>query len=688
MPPKRPITAEDLYNLQFVEDPQISPDGKRIAFVKMTIDKLGNKYSRNIWIAEPNGRSRRLRQFTFGGGSAHSPRWSPDGSTLAFISNRDGKSQLYLIGLDGGEARAITSMPNGLSLPVWSAAGTRLAWSPDGKRIAFAAPVNAEERRREDSGREEAEAESALELQQRKEREKEKEKAKTDPRIITRLPYRSGTEFFDDRRWHIYVMDAPDAESKPPKPYRLTEGELDFTQIAWTKDGQSVISAQSRTPDTDPWEHVDLIRLSAVGRRKPFRRLTKAGHDYAAPEVSPDGKWIATLRQVETGSSGRTQHLAVLPTGGGAARDLTLELDRTVEQFRWSADSRWLYFVAGDHGDTGIYRVRTNGGAIEKVIGGRRAVLGFSLSKSNQLAFAACTPERPVDLYTARSDGKSEKRLSDFNGGWLAQLEIAKTEELNYAAPDGRAIQGWLIKPGKFRKGKKYPLAVNVHGGPHIMWGPSTPSMWLEMQLHAARGYAVFYCNPRGSDGYGEEHTTIITGDWGDHVMRDILTGVDRAAEKGFVDTTRMALTGGSYAGYMAAWIVGHDRRFACAWAQRGLYNMISFYGVTDIPHFLEREFDDATPFDNLEKSWKQSPLAYVRDIRTPLAIEHQENDYRCPISDAEQLFTALKRLKRTVVFYRYPREGHEMSRSGEPRHRVDRLNRMTAWFDKYCMKG
>jgi len=264
---------------------------------------------------------------------------------------------------------------------------------------------------------------------------------------------------------------------------------------------------------------------------------------------------------------------------------------------------------------------------------------------------------------------------------------IPKTEEIRYTAPDGREIQGWLIKPAGFKPGKKYPLAVNMHGGPHVMWGPSFPSMWIEWQFHAARGYAVFYCNPRGSDGYGDEFASVIQSEWGDDVMRDVLTGVDRVVEKGLVDTKRMALTGGSYAGYMTAWIVGHDDRFACAWTQRGLYSLISFYGTSDIPQLLEREFDLKFPHDDLEKSWRHSPLAYAKNIRTPLAIEHQDNDYRCPVSDAEQLFTALKKLKRDVVFYRYPREGHEMSRSGEPQHRADRLNRMVEWFDKYCRK-
>lgn len=373
-----------------------------------------------------------------------------------------------------------------------------------------------------------------------------------------------------------------------------------------------------------------------------------------------------------------------MPAGGGGVRVLTEAFDRSVEEMHWAADSRSVYLRAGDHGDTSIYRVRVQGGVVEKVVGGRRMALGFSLDRAGRIAFTASTPERPTDLYFAGAGGRPEKRLSDFNDKLLAEREIARTEEVRFTAPDGYGLQGWMLRPNGFRKRRKYPLAVNVHGGPHLMWGPSYPSLWIEWQLHAARGYVVFYCNPRGAEGYGEAHTDAIHNEWGELAMNDVLAGVDHVVGLGFVDPKRMALTGGSYAGYLAAWIVGHDQRFACAWAQRGLYNLLSWYGATDVPQLVEREFDGFA-FDNVEKLWQQSPLAYVRNIRTPLAIEHQDQDYRCPVADAEQLFTALKRLKRTVVFYRYPREGHEMSRSGEPQHRVDRLNRMVAWFDKYC---
>jgi dipeptidyl aminopeptidase/acylaminoacyl peptidase len=378
--------------------------------------------------------------------------------------------------------------------------------------------------------------------------------------------------------------------------------------------------------------------------------------------------------------------LALVPVGGGPARDLTLGLDRTVLDFHWSADGAALYFMAESDGLTNVYRVNASGAPqIEQVAGGERIVTAFSVGPAGQVAFTAWAPDRPADLYLTGPGGQGEVRLTDFNKDWLAQVLVSPPEELRYTAPDGREIQGWVFKPvGGASRRKPAPLVVHMHGGPHLMWGPSNAGMWFEWQLHAARGYGVFFCNPRGADGYGEVFAETIHRDWGDHVMHDILAGVDAVVAQGWVDEKRLALTGGSYAGYMTAWIVGHDQRFACAWAQRGLYSLLSFFGTSDIPQLIEREFD-FYPFDDVPAAWAQSPLAYVRGIHTPLVIEHQDQDYRCPIAEAEQLYAALKRLRRDVVFIRYPREGHEMSRSGEPRHRVDRLNRMVDWFDQYC---
>jgi dipeptidyl aminopeptidase/acylaminoacyl peptidase len=359
-----------------------------------------------------------------------------------------------------------------------------------------------------------------------------------------------------------------------------------------------------------------------------------------------------------------------------------------VNDFRWSPDGNSLIFSSGDEGDTGLYSVPSDGGTPASLVSGRREVLAFDVARDDgQISFVACTPERPPDLYAAAPDGSQEKTLTDWNGKLLERKQVMPVEEIWYPAPDGVEVQGWLIKPPDFDPAKTYPMAVEIHGGPHAMWGPSTMSMWHEWQSLAARGYVVFYCNPRGSGGYGYAFADAIHSRWGDADMPDILAGVDYVSSQGSIDPARLAVTGGSYGGFMTAWIVGHDQRFAAAVSQRGVYHLSSFFGTTDIPELIEWEFD-GRPWESYERLWQHSPLAYVEQIKTPLMIIHSEQDFRVPIPDAEHLFLALRWLKREVEFVRYPREGHELSRSGEPRHRVDRLNRIIDWFDTYCQNN
>ncbi|MBL8056132.1 MAG: S9 family peptidase, partial [Anaerolineales bacterium] len=633
MPAKQPLVAEDLFSLITVEDPQLSPDGRHLAFVRVTTDRLEDRYRRQIWLLRLDERQPTPRPFTAGKMDL-APRWSPDGRRLAFVSARDGKPQIYLIDVDGGEARALTSQPNGAADPTWS---------PDGRRLAFLSDVNAEERAREDSGEQDPPPADSLEARQRGERKEQAEKRAADPRVITRLPYRTGTEYYDGRRSHIYVLDVPNGAAEAAgQPRRLTDGELDFNELAWTPDGAALVSTQSREPEHDPWNYRALVSVPVPAKgRRPYRFLSNPGFEYFGAQVSPDGRWIAAGRVPDEGSWGQLRRLALVPAGGGPARELSFDFDRAVGDLRWSADSRWVYFTVGDRGDGHLYRADVRVGRIEPVLRGRQMVLAYSLDQAGDVAYVATTPERPGDVYLARAGRRTGRRLTGFNDAWLAARALAPIEELWHTAPDGRRIQGWLLKPPGWRRGQRVPLVVSMHGGPWVMWGPAMPAMWLEWQLQAARGYAVYFCNPRGSEGYGEEHALTIRNDWGDHVMHDILTGVDAVVAQGFVDERRMALTGGSYAGYMTAWIVSHDQRFACAWAQRGLYNLISFFGTSDIPQLVEREFE-TMGFDDLEKLWKQSPLAYVRGIRTPLTIEHQDNDWRCPPSEAEQLYAAL----------------------------------------------
>jgi dipeptidyl aminopeptidase/acylaminoacyl peptidase len=682
------IVPQDFNAIVTVEDPRVSPDGRWIAFVRRSVERVKNEYRCTIWLAPTAGGP--PKPFT-AGKQDFAPRWSPDGKYLAFVSARDGKPQIYLIPTDGGEAYPLTKMPQGAQNP---------AWSPDGKFVAFTSQTNTEEREKEDAGQDKAPPQDAFEARQRREAQEYQEEQRADPRVIRRQPYRAATSYLGDRRTHVYFIPAaaadPDDEKK--KARRLTDGDVDFAPPVWSPDGASVLTTVTREPESDvAWIHQDVVRVpvpvDGAPRGEPVP-LTGPGFSDSNPQPSPDGRFIAYLRVPHERIFAHTPRLTVVPSDGGPPYEVDPDplggasgrsLDRGVNDFRWSPDGNALLFTAGDQGDTNIYVVPAGGGASRLVVPGRRETVAFDLAcVDGRIGFVACTPERPTDLYTAALDGSDERRLTDWNKAFLAQKRVAPVEEVWYAAPDGVQVQGWIIKPPDFDAARTYPLAVEIHGGPHAMWGPSTVSMWHEWQCLAAQGYVVFYCNPRGSSGYGHAVCDSIHGQWGEADMHDILSGVDHVVSQGYVDQTRMAVTGGSYGGFMTAWIVGHDQRFAAAVSQRGVYHLTSFFGTSDVPELIEDEFD-ARPWENYEQLWKHSPLAYVSEIKTPLLIIHSEQDFRAPIPDAEHLFVMLRRLKREVEFVRYPREGHELSRSGEPGHRVDRITRIIDWFNKHC---
>jgi dipeptidyl aminopeptidase/acylaminoacyl peptidase len=674
---KRYITAEDLYQIKEVENPQWSPDGSQVAFVHLEMIKRLNTYRRTIWRWQADWDE--PRQFTNGGLDKQdfSPRYDPKGGRLGFLSNRKEKAQVYLIRTDGGEAVAKTKAPNGV---------TGYSWSPDGQYIAFVSPMSEDERKAEEEGKFPLPLpEDKFEKDIRKIEKEREEDERTDPRVFTGLPFKVGTAFTPRRYNHIYLLEV-DAEDA--KPRRLTDGEVDFGLPEWSPDGKTLWSWIARRPTEDRYSETDLVKIGVKDGK--VERVPREEHYGFMPKPSPDGKWIACNTTLEKSPYGHLSRLTVLKPDGSEWRDLNLEIDRTVGahaniyQIRWAADGNGLYLTLHDRGNSDLYYCDVKAGNFVHLIKEGEMVLEFDVNLEGEFAYSATTPERPADLYTTGTAGEKPTRRSDFNKKFLDEVHVSKTEEIIYKAPDGKRIHGWIVKPPDFTPKEKWPLALNIHGGPHVMWSHSMPSMWIEWQLHAAHGYVVFYCNPRGSDGYGENFRNVIHDDWGEADMPDILAGVDAVVEQGYIDKKRMAITGGSYGGYMTAWIIGHDKRFTAAVSQRGVYQLLSFYGTTDIPRLIEEEFD-VMAFDDPNKMWRYSPLATVGDMETPLLIIHSDNDYRAPIADAEQLFTALKRLEREVEFVRYPRDGHELSRSGEPKHRVDRLERMTAWFDKYC---
>jgi dipeptidyl aminopeptidase/acylaminoacyl peptidase len=670
---KRAITVDDLTRIKTLESPQVSPDGTWVAYVLVTPNPQEKGYTRNICIMNAKGGD--AIQVTRSGKDS-SPSWSPDGKTLAFVSARAGKPQIYLLpwGL-GGEARPLTSAKNGAMAP---------AWSPDGTHIAFLARNNDAERQQEDSDEQPEPPKDDIEANYRQEREKRDNEMYFDPMFIHKIPYRQGTSYMDDRTSDIYVIPVDETlEGDEAKARRLTNVDANYAPPKWLDDG-TLITARTYDIDADePWRRTNLYRINVADGAET--RIMDETHSAMGYEVSPDGKHIAAVCMYD-GKTDYNSRLLLYPVEGGEATHLNAERDRSIAGLVWN--DAGLFVQIPDNGDVRVEKIDPETHAYTTIVQGVDGSImarAMDVAKDGMVFFVGSTPRNPSELYRQREGNQRAKRMTDIQAKFLDEVIVNKSHEIHFTSPSGDEIQGWYILPDGYEEGKQYPLALNIHGGPHVMWSNSETSMWHEWQLHAARGYVVFFCNPRGGDGYGEGFQRALHADWGDVAMMDIMAGVDLMIEKGFVDEKRMALTGGSYGGYMTAWIVGHTQRFAAAVTQRGVYNLVSFYGTSDVPMLISNEFD-AEPWENQALLWEHSPLAYAHHMKTPLLIIHAENDFRVPIEQGEQLFAFVRRSGGTTKLIRYPREGHELSRSGEPAHRISRLTEMVDWFDAYCM--
>ncbi|HEY71334.1 MAG TPA: S9 family peptidase [Anaerolineae bacterium] len=675
---KRRIVAKDLHKIVTIEDPRVSPDGNWVAYVKVTVDAMENGYQRHIWLMAKDGEQ--AVQVTRGGKDT-TPRWSPDSTTLAFTSVRNDKPQVYLlpVAAPGGEARALTCMENGASFP---------EWSPDGLHIAFLSPMNAEEREKEDSGEKPEPPADKFEAKQRKERKEHDEKRRLDPRPVYKIPYRELVSYRDDRYAQIYIMAVgEDLEEEERKPRRLTDMDVDHKLAKWLPDGKSLLTSRAVDPERDEyWRWYSLYRIDvATGEAT---QLTDEVHTDFFPVPSPDGQWIAYHRLPVEGMTDALTRLAVIPVDGGEPRDLNLDFDRDLiyaDMLQWLPDSSAVLFIAGDQGNQLVYRVSPDGGSVDTVVEGTIEITAYDVGPGGGVAFAGNTPVNPPELFRQGGEAESYTQLTELNKPLLDEIIVQETHEIRFTGSDGETeLQGWVIYPVDYEEGRKVPLVFNIHGGPHVMWGPSARSMWHEWQFHAACGYAVFYMNPRGSNGYGQKFMRDLHGAWGDVAFDDLMAGVDEVLKLGFIDEDKMAVTGGSYGGYMTGWIVGHTDRFKSAVSQRGVYNLSSFYGTSDVPGLISNEYD-VEPWEDHDLLWEHSPLAYAHKVKTPILLIHSDNDFRVPIEQAEQFFAYVRRATDTPVkLLRYPREGHELSRSGEPEHRVSRLKEMVGWFDKY----
>jgi dipeptidyl aminopeptidase/acylaminoacyl peptidase len=710
MPRRTPIRPEDIYEVRVPTDCRLSPRGDRIVTAVTQADREQLKNISHLWMADVgDNREPRCTQFTHGKHSERMPRWSPDGKTIAFLSTRSERTELWSIPADGGEARQLTRLDGTVG---------EFAWSPDGRRLVITfTPRDAEARVRE-------------------ERKKKGEPGAEAPlvRTVERLFYKlDGTGFLPQGRTHLFIIDAVTG-----KPRQLTDGE-EFSEAepCFSPDGKSVYFTSNRTGDPDRYaDREDIWRIPARGGAIEKVRTFEGPSN--EPSISPDGRWIAFLGKPGVDEPWNLRHdkLWVVPTAGGRAFCPTERLDRACRNTTisdtagtggscpavWSPDSRTCYFLVSNEGNGEIWRVALSDRRPEPVLRARGQALAFAIDFQREVIHTAWNDlESPGEIRSfplpparrgsrllargARKRGRMGVAASGlpgpdvtglrgpdlaptglvrsaFNTDWLAHRKTAIPEEVRFEVKGRHVLQGWILAPPRLSRVRRGPAVLYIHGGPATQYGHA---FFHEFQVLAARGYTVFYSNPRGGTGYSEKHLNAIVGKWGTVDYDDLMAFTDTALRHArHVDRRRVAVAGGSYGGYMTNWIIGHTNRFACAVTSRSISNFMSFVGTSDFGWLWPKEFRAKGPWETPERYLRMSPLSYLKNMRTPTLIEHQEEDHRCPIEQAEQLWTALKWKGVPVEFLRYPGEPHGMSRGGRPDRRIDRLERIHAWLERW----
>lgn len=647
----RGITAEDYFSFEFASDPNISPDGKLIAYVVTKIDRALNRRNSSIWMVASDG-SGTPWQFTTAPQNSTSPRWSPDGKSLAFLSSRPSetapataeapRSQVYLLAMSGGEAKRITNLKNGVSL---------FRWSPDGKRLVVVSRV----------GPSDAKADT---------------KDRSDVRHYKNTTYKfNDTGWFDDRRTHFWVVEIASGNAK-----QITEGDdWNDSDPQWSPDSSRIAFVSNRTgKEFDEDRNTDVWVVSAAGGS-----LTKISDHSEAdnlPRWSPDGKWIAFTGEIRDRDHPK---IFLATSSGGSPSTLAANgLDLIPGALRWSNDGRSIYFETGVKGENHLFRVDVPTKSVAQVTAGPRAVRSVDIDFARgKMVYLANDFKHLDDIYVSDLNGKGERKLTNLNETLWKQIQFADVERFTYKSADDWDVDGFLVKPIGWQADKKYPLILSIHGGPAGQYGVD---WYHEFQVYAAKGYAVFFTNPRGSTGYGQKFERGIVGEWGGKDYVDVMSGLDAAINRyPWIDQNRMGVTGGSYGGYLTNWIVGHTDRFKAAVTLRSLSNFISDDGTRDGAYGHAPDFGGDI-FQKTDLYWDRSPLKYADKVKTPTLILHSDNDLRVPIEQGEQWFRALKHFGVTTEIVFFPRENHNLTRTGEPKHLVESLNWQLYWFDRF----
>jgi dipeptidyl aminopeptidase/acylaminoacyl peptidase len=691
-----PVKVTDLLKIQTAGNITLSNDGSMAAFTVTTIEPDGEsksdyKYVTQLWSVATDGISA-PRQLTTKENSSQ-PAWSPDSKKLAFVRAAEGKPQIFILPLDGGEAFQLTKFSYGASNP---------KWSPDGKQILFSAGVSLKDMMKDvalnpgngvpkwsfekpgfknneqlmpstakadpDGNLEEVRAYLDINVNDKK------------ARVLDKLNFQDETNVSADLSFtHFFIVNVKAGATPMP----VTHGFYRFGNADFTPDGKQLVLSG----DVDSLQHPDrsleneIFMVNTDGSN--FRMLLgEEGKVYNSPKISPSGKWIAF--QYSTTSFVSVPSLGIIPVSGSAKDIITIPFDRAKGALVWSNDEKFIYCTAQSNGGAPLYRCDVKTKQVEQLSDYNSGITSFDI-EHNTLVFSKTEVANPSEIYMADASAKNAKRISSFNNDWVQQRKLSVPEKKTFTNSKGMTVEYWVMKPVNYQAGKKYPLLLEIHGGPSAMWGPGEASMWHEFQFFCSKGYGVVYCNPRGSGGYGLDFLRGNINDWGAGPTSDVLTSLDKAVGEGWADTSKLLVTGGSYAGYLVAWIIAHDHRFKAACSQRGVYDLSTFFGEGNAWRLVPNYFG-GYPWEPTAKAnlVRESPITYVQNITTPYIIFHGDNDRRTGFVEGEMLYRSLKVLNRPVEYVRHPNASHEITRSGDNRQRIDQMLRTWEFFERW----